>query len=67
MTQRIISKAEVVPWSSIVGQSVSLIGQDGAVVAVVAIMPQNTTLPRHRALLIANEIVALVSVGSFWD
>ncbi len=67
MTKRIISKAEVVPWSSIVGQSVSLIGQGGEVVAIVAIMPQNTDAPKERARQIANEIVALVSVGGFWD
>ena len=67
MSKRIISKAEVVPWSSIVGQSVSLIGQDGAVVAIVAIRPQNTDSPKERARQIANEIVSLVSMGGFWD
>ena len=66
MTKRIISKAEVVPWSSVVGQSVSLIGEDGAVVAVLAVMPQNTDAPKERAHQIANEIVALGSVGGFW-
>ena len=67
MTQRIISKAEVVPWSSVVGQAVTLIGQDGAVVAILAVMPQNTDAPKALAQQIANEIVALVSVGGVWD
>ncbi len=67
MANRIINKAEVVPWSSVVGQSVSLIGQDGAVIAILAVMPQNTDAPKDRAQQIANEIVALVSVGGFWD
>ena len=67
MAKRIISKAEVVPWSSVVGQSVSLIGQDGAVVAILSVKPQNTDAPKEAAQQIANEIVALVSVGGFWD
>ena len=67
MARRIVHKAEVVPWSSVVGQAVTLIGQDGAVVAILAVRPQNTDAPKERARQIANEIVALVSVGGFWD
>ena len=67
LARRIVLRAEVVPWSSVVGQAVTLIGQDGAVVAILAVRPQNTDAPKERARQIANEIVALVSVGGFWD
>ena len=64
---RIIYKAEVLPWVPIIGYSVRLIGQDGEIVALLNVIAQNTDEPKKRAEQIANEIVALVSVGGFWD
>ena len=65
--KRIISKAEILPWVPIIGYSVRLIGQDDEIVAILNIIAQNTDMPKERAQQIANEIVALVSVGGFWD
>ena len=64
---RTIHKAEVLPWVPIIGYSVRLIGQDGEIVALLNVIAQNTDEPKKRGEQIANEIVALVSVGGFWD
>ena len=62
---RIIYKAEVLPWVPIIGYSVRLTGQDEKIVAILNVIPQNTDAIEERAQQIANEIVALVSVGGF--
>ena len=67
MTKRVIEKAELVPWSSIVGQSISLLGKQGEVLAILAVMPQNTDTPKEQAQLLANEIVTCINVGGFFD